>query len=136
MCGLLRRHMYGTRRAAEGWQDEYSSTLGELGFIQGVASACVFSHPQRQIMVSVHGDDFTCCGLEEDLLWIQGLMQEWLDAEVPLLSKTGCLAQSLRGACVILARKKCKKLPGLVAAKTELHIAIVLSGGSCKLCNS
>ena len=26
MCGLLRRHMYGTRRAAEGWQDEYSTS--------------------------------------------------------------------------------------------------------------
>ena len=69
-------------------------------------------------------------------LAIAGLMQEWLDAEVPLLSKTDCLAQSLRGACAILAQKKCKILPGLVAAKTELHIAILLSGGSCKVCDS
>ena len=64
------------------------------------------------------------------------LMQEWLDAEVPLLSKTGCLAQSLRGACAILTQNKCKILPGLVAAKTELHIAIVWPGGSCKVCDS
>ena len=58
-CGLLKRHMYGTRRAAEGWQDEYSSTLVSAGFEQGKASACVFVHPERKIAVSVHGDDFT-----------------------------------------------------------------------------
>ena len=32
-------------------------------------------------------------------LAIAGLMQEWLDAEVPLLSKTGCLAQCFHGSC-------------------------------------
>ena len=26
-CALLRRHMYGTRRAADGWQSEYSGEL-------------------------------------------------------------------------------------------------------------
>ena len=32
-CGLLKRHMYGSRRAAEGWQDEYSAYLRQLGFV-------------------------------------------------------------------------------------------------------
>ena len=45
MCGLLRRHMYGTRRAADGWQEEYSGKMIDAGFIQGVASPCVFHHP-------------------------------------------------------------------------------------------
>ena len=40
-CGLLKRHMYGTRRAAEGWHFEYSSMLIAAGFVQGRASACV-----------------------------------------------------------------------------------------------
>ena len=26
-CALLRRHMYGTRRVADGWQSEYSGSL-------------------------------------------------------------------------------------------------------------
>ena len=29
MCGLLQRHMYGTRAAADGWQREYARTLTE-----------------------------------------------------------------------------------------------------------
>ena len=37
MCGQLLRHMYGTRPAADGWQEEYSTLLIRLGFHQGAA---------------------------------------------------------------------------------------------------
>ena len=74
-CGLLRRHMYGTRRAAEGWQDECSSTLVDLGFTQGSASACVFCHLEQDIVVSVHGDDFTAAGPKISLDWYEGEME-------------------------------------------------------------
>ena len=40
-CGLLLKHMYGTP-AADGWQQEYSNTMIELGSRQGVACPCVF----------------------------------------------------------------------------------------------
>ena len=66
-CALLKRHMYGTRRAAEGWQDEYSTRLVEAGFVQGIASACVLHHVQRGLAVSVHGDDFTVTGSKDQL---------------------------------------------------------------------
>ena len=59
MCGLLLRHMYGTRAAADGWQEEYSTSMVKLGFVQGDASPNVFRHYGRQITASVHGDDFT-----------------------------------------------------------------------------
>ena len=70
-CALLKRHMYGTRRAADGWQSEYSSALIDLGFKQGTSSACVFVHSERHIMVSVHGDDFTCSGSKPQLEWLE-----------------------------------------------------------------
>ena len=60
MCARLLRHMYGTRAAADGWQEEYSTFLVDtLGFSQGTSSPCVFRHPVRQLVVSVHGGDFT-----------------------------------------------------------------------------
>ena len=74
-CGLLRRHMYGTRRATEGWQDEYSGTLVSEGFLQGKASACAFVHPIRNIAVPVHGDDFTATGPKNQLDCFQQMMQ-------------------------------------------------------------
>ena len=36
-CGFLRKHMYGTRAAADGWQQEYSGFLISIGFTQGQA---------------------------------------------------------------------------------------------------
>ena len=75
-CALLRRHMYGTRRAAEGWQNEYSTRLIEAGFIQGIASACVFHHEQRGIAVSVRGDDFTATGPKDQLDWFENRLNE------------------------------------------------------------
>ena len=68
---MLKRHMYGTRRAADGWQSGYSGLLIGMGSTQGTSSACVFRHGERQIMVSVHGDDFTCSGARPQLQWLE-----------------------------------------------------------------
>ena len=76
LCARLRRHMYGTRAAAEGWQSEYSHTLRKLGFQQGSASACVFRHKERRLVCSVHGDDFTTAGPKKELDWFEGAMEE------------------------------------------------------------
>ena len=77
-CAMLRRHMYGTCRAADVWQSEYSGALVDLGFCQGTSSACVFRHEERQIMVRVHGDDFTCSGARPQLQWLEaGLRAEY-----------------------------------------------------------
>ena len=51
--GWLRKHMYGTRAAADGWQQEYSS------FWKDIASRCIFVHKDKKLATSVHGDDFT-----------------------------------------------------------------------------
>ncbi len=77
MCGRLVCHMYGTRAAADGWQEEYSSFLVEmLGFRQGLASPCLFRHVERQIVLSVHGDDFTAAGAKHQLDWFEDSMKE------------------------------------------------------------
>jgi hypothetical protein len=41
-CAELVRHMYGTRPAADGWQEEYSTALVRIGFKQGIACPNVF----------------------------------------------------------------------------------------------
>ena len=74
-CGLLLKHMYGTQAAADGWQQEYSSTMIKLGFIQGVASPCVFWHKERELVCSVHGDDFTTAGAKPNLDWFESSLE-------------------------------------------------------------
>ena len=70
-CGLLLKHMYGTRAAADGWQQEYSGFMRKIGFVQGVASPCIFTHVERGIACSVHGDDFTSTAAKSDLDWLE-----------------------------------------------------------------
>ena len=75
-CGELVRHMYGTRPAADGWQEEYSTFLVRLGFRQGMASPNVFHHAARGIACSVHDDDFTSSGPADALDWLEGAIGE------------------------------------------------------------
>ena len=76
MCGLLARHMYGTRGAADGWQEEYSTSLVDMGFVQGMSSACVFVHQGRGLFCTVHGDDFTTVGGKIGLDWFEGELKK------------------------------------------------------------
>ena len=76
VCGQLQRHMYGTRHAAQGWQHEYSSTLIEMGFVQGLASPCMFHHPSRGMASSVYGDDFTTTGSKKELDWFEAELEK------------------------------------------------------------
>ena len=75
-------HMYGTRSAADGWQEEYSTSLITLGFRQGHSSACVFSHPEKGLVCSVHGDDFTTVGGKTSLDWFEGEMKKLYELTV------------------------------------------------------
>jgi len=70
-CAELLRHMYGTRPAADGWQEEYRTALVRMGFRQGIASPNVFRHQERRISCSVHGDDFTSSGPADALDWLE-----------------------------------------------------------------
>ena len=70
MSRLLLKHMYGTRAAADGWQQEYSSFLRPIGFLQGVAAPCIFVHNDKNFSTSVHGDDFITVGAKCDLDWL------------------------------------------------------------------
>ena len=42
-----------------------------LGFEVGLGSPCNFKHVQRQVSVTVHGDDFTSTGTEANLKWFE-----------------------------------------------------------------
>ena len=82
LCGELLRHMYGTRPAADGWQEEYSTCLVRLGFVQGKSSANVFHHRQRRIALSVHGDDLTATGPKDALDWYEAAISSEYEVKI------------------------------------------------------
>ena len=82
MCGKLNYWLYGFRPAAAAWEKLYCGLLEGVGFARGDSCGVVFYHVERDLSVAVHGDDFTFCGLEEDLLWVRDLMASWFDIKI------------------------------------------------------
>ena len=82
MCGKLNFWLYGFRRAASAWEDFYAEKFEGAGFNRGAACPVIFYHPDRDLSLAVHGDDFTFCGIEEDLLWITEEMKGWFEIKV------------------------------------------------------
>ena len=73
--------MYGTRAAADGWQEEYSCVLVEqLGFHQGLSSP--FLYEERGTAVSVHSDDFTATGPKNQLDWYEDELQKHYEVTI------------------------------------------------------
>ena len=50
--------------------------MRSMGFRQGEASPCVFHNSQRQLAVSVHGDDFTSTGPKCQLDWFEDELEK------------------------------------------------------------
>ena len=45
--------MYGTRDAAANWAAEYGATLVAAGYVQGIASPCIFHHSEHDTTIMV-----------------------------------------------------------------------------------
>ena len=73
-CAKLKKWLYGTRGAAQGWGEEYSSRLRSWGFQQGTANPCAFRHDDHDVDVTVHGDDFIILGTTAGLDWFRSRM--------------------------------------------------------------
>ncbi len=71
MCGLLKKHMYGTQAAADGWQQEYAGFMRSIGFRHGEACPCVFVNAERGPAVSVRSDDFRTAGAKCEIDWFE-----------------------------------------------------------------
>ena len=46
-----------------------------MGFVQGISCPCVFTHPSRGLVCSVHGDDFTTAGEKLQLDWFEDSLE-------------------------------------------------------------
>ena len=82
MCGKLMKSMYGTRDAASNWEDCYMEFAREIGFNNGIASPCIFKHKTIRLWLTVHGDDFTLLGSDEDLDWFESMIKEKFEVKV------------------------------------------------------
>ena len=77
--------LYGTRDAAKNWTSTYTAFLNEVGFETGKGSTCNFCHHEREISMTVHGDDFTACGSDLDLAWLSQKFRDKFEVKIRIL---------------------------------------------------
>ena len=82
VCGKLIHWLYGFRPAAQAWENHYAENMRKVGFERGPGASVAFLHKERDLACVVHGDDFTFCGSDSDLTWIECLMMEWYEVKV------------------------------------------------------
>lgn len=85
MVARLNLSLYGTRDAAMNWTKCYTELLVNNGFSVGKANPCNFYHGNRQVSVTVHGDDFTSTGRERDLKWLERIFTSKFDTKTEYL---------------------------------------------------
>ena len=74
-CGLLDKHMYGTRASSDGWQQECPTFLKSIGCYRRTASPWVLMHAEKGIATSMHGDDFTGAAPKCELDWLKSKLR-------------------------------------------------------------
>ena len=91
LVAKLKQSLYGTRDAPANWEKEIARVLvEELQFEQGKSYPCIFHHPERDIDVVVHGDDFTDLAEEEQLIWFrEELKKRWIIEDRGILAPPG-----------------------------------------------
>ena len=69
------------RGAAQGWEADYTERLERIGFKRGKASPAVFYSEAAEMVIVVHGDDFTASGPEVQLNWFRSQIQARFDVK-------------------------------------------------------
>ncbi|CAK9054829.1 Retrovirus-related Pol polyprotein from transposon RE2 (Retro element 2) (AtRE2) [Includes: Protease RE2 [Durusdinium trenchii] len=69
-CGRLNKAMHGCRDAAACWELAITDFFTTNGFAPGIGSPVLFVKTTRDLKVSIHGDDITVLGFEDDLMWL------------------------------------------------------------------
>ena len=82
MFARMNVSLYGTRAAASNWERCYSDLFIGHGFVKGVGAPNVFRHPEFDVSVVVHGDDFTILAEQPDVDWVIDFMKEAWSIEV------------------------------------------------------
>ena len=69
------------RAAGNAWEKDYAAKLEEAGFVRGVAAPTVFFHKSLNVRCVVQGDDFPFLGYDQELNFVEKLMNQRYDVK-------------------------------------------------------
>ena len=93
-CHVARLNLsfYGIRDAAQSWANTLTQFPGQRGFTIGRASPRNFHHAERNMVLTVHGDDFIVVGSEASLQWFKASLEGIYEIKAEFLGpqEEGC----------------------------------------------
>jgi len=114
--------MYGTKDAAQNWQETYSGHLKENEFEQRKANPCVFKNINRNIITVVHGDDYISVARRKDIWWLKEKLENRFDMKTTIVGNGSGEKQSVK----VLNRIITKCQEGYHYEADPKHVPIVV----------
>ena len=65
-----------TEEDEAGDQERFAATLEESGYIRGRANPCILWHPDEEVALMVHGDDFIAVGEAKNFKSLQQTIED------------------------------------------------------------
>ena len=125
--GLLHRSLYGTRDAPSNWEMAIRDVMEKLEFEQGKSSPCLYFHQARNILCSVHGDDFMILSTHVDALCLRDqLAKEWTVETRGIMAPPGSGISGAIQQLSVLNRLVTWTQNGLELEADPRHVDIVL----------
>ena len=113
----LLKAMNGTREASKQWSKKIAKTKKQHNFLEVASVPGLFYHPEHDLMVSCHGDDFLASGSKEALDFLDEIMiKEYED--LGLVQRSLEVNAQKESICIERSRGTRKDLHGKLTAST------------------
>ena len=74
--------MNGTREASKQWSKKIAKTKKQCGFLEVASVPGLLYHPEHDLVVSCHGDDFLASGSKEALDFLDEIMVKEYETKI------------------------------------------------------
>ena len=91
---LLKRWLYGQRKAPQAWTDWHASVLMSMEFEQDPACPAIFYSESRSIVIDAHADDEDIVGPPGNVKWFQDKYtaitkcKDWCEHQIRVRSRS------------------------------------------------
>ena len=83
--------LYGTRDAAANFQRTVREFMERGGWVQSKYCPCSFQHPKKDLLATIHGDDFVVVGDFKSTAWFKKELMKRFDVRIKIVGSKGIM---------------------------------------------
>ena len=106
------------------WTKTFTDHLTSIGFERGTARPCNFHHPERDVSLTMHGDDYTSTGRAVELKWLEGQLNARFETKTLTMGPAANQLKQLR----VLNRIITWTFGGIEFEPDQRHAELIIAG--------